>query len=118
MELKKLSEHIWFMPYESERDRPNLGYVKGDNWSLAIDAGHSDNHVKEFYSLLEAEGLPLPSLTVPFTNDESLARNSAILAYSIFSPVRLSTTRPRTPPCAQRGLKNEKWKTRNRITRE
>ena len=38
MELKKLSEHIWYMPYESERDRPNLGYVKGDNWSLAIDA--------------------------------------------------------------------------------
>ena len=64
MELKKLSEHIWIMPYESERDRPNLGYVKGDNWSLAIDAGHSDNHVKEFYALLEAEGLPLPSLTV------------------------------------------------------
>ena len=64
MELKKISEHIWIMPYESERDRPNLGYVKGDNWSLAIDAGHSDNHVKEFYALLEAEGLPLPSLTV------------------------------------------------------
>ena len=64
MELKKLSEHIWFMPYESERDRPNLGYVKGDKWSLAIDAGHSDNHVKEFYALLEKDGLPLPSLTV------------------------------------------------------
>ena len=53
MELKKLSEHIWIMPYESERDRPNLGYVKGENWSLAIDAGHSDNHVKEFYALLD-----------------------------------------------------------------
>ena len=64
MELKKISEHIWIMPYESERDRPNLGYVKGENWSLAIDAGHSDNHVKEFYALLEKEGLPLPSLTV------------------------------------------------------
>ena len=64
MELKKLSEHIWYMPYESERDRPNLGYVKGDNWSLAIDAGHSDNHVKEFYALLEQAGLPLPSLTM------------------------------------------------------
>ena len=64
MELKKISEHIWIMPYESERDRPNLGYVKGENWSLAIDAGHSDNHVKEFYALLEAAELPLPSLTV------------------------------------------------------
>ena len=52
------------MPFESERDRPNLGYVKGDNWSLAIDAGHSEAHVKEFYALLEDAGLPLPSLTV------------------------------------------------------
>ena len=64
MELKKLSEHVWYMPFESERDRPNLGYVKGDNWSLAIDAGHSEAHVKEFYALLEDAGLPLPSLTV------------------------------------------------------
>ena len=38
MELKRLSEHIWYMPHEEERDRPNLGYVKGDKWSLAIDA--------------------------------------------------------------------------------
>ena len=30
MELKKLSEHIWYMPFEEERDRPNLGYVKGE----------------------------------------------------------------------------------------
>lgn len=64
MELKKLTEHIWYMPYEEERDRPNLGYVKGDNWSLAIDAGHSAAHTKEFYALLEKENLPLPSLTV------------------------------------------------------
>ena len=64
MELKKLSEHIWYMTHEEERDRPNLGYVKGDNWSLAIDAGHSDSHTKEFYDLLRKENLPLPSLTV------------------------------------------------------
>ena len=64
MELKKLSQHIWYMPFEQERDRPNLGYVKGKNWSLAIDAGHSAAHTKEFYSLLEKEGLPLPSITV------------------------------------------------------
>ena len=64
MELVKISERVWYMPFESERDRPNLGYVKGDNWSLAIDAGHSETHVKEFYELLKKEGLPLPSLTV------------------------------------------------------
>ena len=64
IELKKLTEHIWYMSFEEERDRPNLGYVKGKNWSLAIDAGHSAVHTKEFYSLLEKENLPLPSLTV------------------------------------------------------
>ena len=64
MELKKLTEHIWYMPFEEERDRPNLGYVKGDNWSLAIDAGHSAAHTAEFYELLEKENLPLPKLTV------------------------------------------------------
>ena len=64
MELKRLSEHIWYMPYEEQRDRPNLGYVKGDKWSLAIDAGHSKEHIEEFYALLEKENLPLPKLTV------------------------------------------------------
>ncbi len=63
-ELKRLTEHIWYMPYEEERDRPNLGYVKGENWSLAIDAGHSAAHVRAFYELLEKESLPLPALTV------------------------------------------------------
>ena len=53
MELKRLTEHIWYMPFEEERDRPNLGYVKGDRWSLAIDAGHSEAHVRELYALLE-----------------------------------------------------------------
>ena len=64
MELKRLTEHIWYMPYETERDRPNLGYVKGDNWSLAIDAGHSAAHTREFYALLKKENLPLPALTI------------------------------------------------------
>ena len=64
MDLKRLTEHIWYMPFEEERDRPNLGYVKGDHWSLAVDAGHSAAHVREFYRLLEKENLPLPDMTV------------------------------------------------------
>ena len=64
MELKRLTEHIWYMPYETERDRPNLGYIRGERWSLAVDAGHSEAHTKEFYALLEKENLPLPSITV------------------------------------------------------
>ena len=64
MELRKITDRVWYSVFEEERDRPCLGYIKGDNWSLAVDAGHSAAHVKEFYCALEKEGLPLPSLTV------------------------------------------------------
>ena len=62
--LIRLTERVWVYPYEQERDRPNLGYVRGDRLSLAVDAGHSDAHIAEFYAALEAEGLPLPDMTV------------------------------------------------------
>ncbi len=64
MELKRLNEHIWYMPSEEERDRPNLCYVKGSRLGLAVDAGHSAAHVQEFYALLEKDNLPLPDITV------------------------------------------------------
>ena len=64
MELNRLTERIWVYPYEEERDRPNLSYIRGDRWSLAVDAGHSADHTREFYRALEEAGLPLPALTV------------------------------------------------------
>ena len=64
MRLNRLTERIWIYPFEKERDRPNLCYIRGDRWSMAVDAGHSDAHVADFYRALEAERLPLPSLTV------------------------------------------------------
>ena len=64
MKLSRISERIWILPFEEERDRPNLGYIRGDRWSIAVDAGHSADHTETFYRALEKEGLPLPSLTV------------------------------------------------------
>ena len=64
MDLIKLTQRVWYYPFEKERDRPILGYVKGDDWSLAIDAGHSRLHTLEFYSALEKAGLPMPTITV------------------------------------------------------
>ena len=64
MKLMRLTERVWVFPFEEERDRPNLGYIRGDRLALAVDAGHSDAHVAEFYRALESEGLPLPDLTV------------------------------------------------------
>ena len=64
MKLKRLTERIWVLPFEEERDRPNLGYIQGDHWSMAVDAGHAKAHTALFYQALEDSGLRLPALTV------------------------------------------------------
>ncbi|MBQ1691954.1 MAG: MBL fold metallo-hydrolase, partial [Erysipelotrichaceae bacterium] len=64
MELYKYSERIYYSSYEEERDRPAIGYIRGDRYSIAIDAGHSGDHLKEFYDLLKENNLPLPALTI------------------------------------------------------
>ena len=63
-ELVRLSERVYYYPFEEERDRPLLGYVKGDRLSLAVDAGHSAAHVEEFYRALDVAGLKRPDITV------------------------------------------------------
>ena len=40
MELAKITNRVWIYPFEKERDRPILGYIRGDNYSVAVDAGH------------------------------------------------------------------------------
>lgn len=63
-ELVKFNERIYYLPYEEENDRPNLYYLYGDNYSIAIDAGNSKKHVEKFYKELTKNGLPLPKITV------------------------------------------------------
>jgi len=64
MELFQLTNNIYYTSYEEERDRPILGYIKGKDFSVAIDAGHSKQHVEEFYSLLKQYNLELPKYTI------------------------------------------------------
>ncbi|MDP4090324.1 MAG: MBL fold metallo-hydrolase [Bacillota bacterium] len=64
MELKKLSSRIYYLPNEEETDRPVLGYINGDKYSLAVDAGNSRRHVEKFYEELRNENLRLPDYTV------------------------------------------------------
>lgn len=64
MGLNKLTDKIYFLPHEPELDRPMLAYVRGDNLSLAIDAGYSAFHVKDFYEALKANGFEEPNFTV------------------------------------------------------
>ena len=44
MNLNRLTERIWIFPFEEDRDRPNLSYIRGDRWSIAVDARHSAAH--------------------------------------------------------------------------
>ena len=62
--LQRISEHVWIFPFNSAKDRPNLGYICGAKMALAVDAGHSSAHVEEFYDEIRAEELPLPEITV------------------------------------------------------
>ena len=64
MKLNRINDRIWVSSCEEDKDRPALGYIRGDKYSLAVDAGHSKEHVEDFYSLLKEAELPLPELTV------------------------------------------------------
>lgn len=56
----RISDRIYYLPYDENTDRPNLGYIRGDKYSLMIDAGNSEEHVKLFMEELEKEGLKKP----------------------------------------------------------
>ena len=64
MKLTRVTDRVWFYPLEKERDRPILGYIRADNFSVAVDAGHSQAHTGEFYAALEYAGFPLPKITI------------------------------------------------------
>ena len=53
MGLNPLTNRIYFLEHDSEVDRPMLAYLKGDKFSLAVDAGYSASHVRDFYRAIE-----------------------------------------------------------------
>ncbi len=56
--LNKLSDTIYYLSNQDDRDRPTLGLVCGDQYSLIIDSGNSTQHAQEF--LLEIAKLDVP----------------------------------------------------------
>lgn len=63
MNLNKLSDRVYYLPHEAETDRPILGYIIGDKYTLAIDAGNSRDHVDKFYESLKELGFKEPDYT-------------------------------------------------------
>ncbi len=60
MDFKKFSDRIYYLESEEVTDSPVLGYVRGDVFSLMIDAGTGKAHVEMFLKALEDEELPEP----------------------------------------------------------
>lgn len=64
MELNKISERVYMLERHEATDKPYLFYIKGDNYSVAIDAGNSKSHVDYFYNKLKENDFPLPEYTI------------------------------------------------------
>lgn len=56
--LNKLSDTIYYLSNQDDRERPTLGLVCGDRYSLIIDSGNSPQHAQDF--LLEIEHINVP----------------------------------------------------------
>lgn len=64
MALIELKPNVYVYEMNDDVDRPNLGYIKGDKFSVAIDAGNSRAHQKDFLTAIKEAGLPQPALTL------------------------------------------------------
>lgn len=63
--LKKLTKRVYVKPHFQQTDRPALGLINGDNFSLVVDAGNSSNHAKEFLESAEKMDIsPLKFLVI------------------------------------------------------
>ncbi len=64
MIINKFSENIYYSDFVRETDRPVLGYIRGDKFSVMIDAGNSQDHMEEFLREIERMNLEMPKYCV------------------------------------------------------
>lgn len=58
--FNKFSDRIYIQPPEHYTDRPNVGLIIGDKYTLMFEAGNSSDNVQLLKSRLEEQGLPQP----------------------------------------------------------
>ncbi len=64
LSLIKHTDRIYSFPMSKINDRPFLYYIRGEKFSVAVDAGQSPLHVEQFYNSLKENNFPLPEYTV------------------------------------------------------
>lgn len=62
--IEKIGKSFWCITPISETDRPILGMVVGNNKTLMIDAGNSENHTNYFLNELTKKQVPNPDMVV------------------------------------------------------
>ncbi|WP_158587527.1 MBL fold metallo-hydrolase [Neobacillus notoginsengisoli] len=62
--LKQLSKHVRYLPADHETDRPVLGAVIGNDYTLIVDAGNSPAHAELFLNELKEIKAPESRLLV------------------------------------------------------
>lgn len=56
--LKQLTNRVYYLPHYSETDRPALGLICGDTYSVIIDSGNSPAHARDFLTLVDKMDIP------------------------------------------------------------
>lgn len=56
----KISEHTYYRPAEPYTDRPNVGFINGDRYSLLFEAGNSSENAEKLKTELFEQNLPYP----------------------------------------------------------
>ncbi|MDM5329891.1 MBL fold metallo-hydrolase [Neobacillus sp. CF12] len=56
--LKQLTNRVYYMPHYSETDRPALGLICGDSFSVIVDSGNSPAHARDFLELVDKMDKP------------------------------------------------------------
>ena len=58
--FEKITEHTFFRINEPYTDRPNVGYIRGEKYSLLFEAGNSQANAKNLKNELSEQKLPQP----------------------------------------------------------
>lgn len=62
--LYKFSERVYYSKHKFMCLEPAIGYIKGDNFSIMIDAGNSKEQIEGFLSDLEKNNLEKPNFII------------------------------------------------------
>lgn len=58
--LEQLTPRVFHLPFVQGKNQPSLGYVRGDRFSLMIDAGNTPEHVRAYLEAVERAGFRKP----------------------------------------------------------